>query len=383
VAVKPEVKLGEYKGLEYTAVDTKVAKAEVDAEIERVREMNSRRVPVEDRPAKDGDIVALDYEGFVDGVAFEGGKADNYSLTLGSHSFIDTFEEQIAGHNVGDEFEVNVTFPEEYHAENLKGKAAIFKCKLNDIKVKELPEADDEFASEVSEFETMKEYKADIKKNLEDAKKQEAKTAAEDELVAALIEKSEMIVPEPMIEAQAEQTARDFQMRVENSGMQMQQYLQMVGQTPEQFMEEIKPYALKTIQRRLVLEAVAKAENIEISDADVDAEIQKMADAYGIELDKLKEFMSDDEKKGIKDDLAVNKAAEVLFDNGKAVEKKEEKEEPKKKAAPKKTAKKEEKTEASEAPKKKAPKAKAEGEEAPKPAKKAPAKKAAKEESDK
>ena len=324
VATKPEVKLGDYKGLEYTAADTSVSDEEVDKELERVRELNSRRVPVDGRAAKEGDIVDIDFEGFVDGKDFQGGKAEGYVLTLGSHSFIDTFEDQIAGHSVGDEFDVNVTFPEDYQAEELKGKPALFKCKLNDIKSKELPDIDDEFASEVSEFETLEEYKDDIRKKFSERKAEEAKGAAQNELIQKLVENCEMDIPDLMLDAQAEQSARDFAMRMESQGIPFEQYLNLVGQTQEKFMEDIRPSALQTLKSRLALEAVAKAENIEVTEEMIDEELQKMADAYQMELDKLKEFMGDSEKESMKSDLAVSKAADFLFENGVAVEKKEE-----------------------------------------------------------
>lgn len=337
VAVKPEVKLGEYKGLEYTAADITVPEEEVDKELERVRELNSRRVPVDGRAAKEGDIVDIDFEGFIDGKDFQGGKAEGYVLTLGSHSFIDTFEDQIAGHSVGDEFDVNVTFPADYQAEDLAGKPALFKCKLNDIKSKELPEIDDEFASEVSDFETLEEYKEDIRKKFRERKEQEAKTEAQNELVKKLVENCEMDIPDLMLDAQAEQSARDFAMRMESQGIPFEQYLNLVGQTQEKFMEDIRPSALQTLKSRLALEAVAKAENIEITEEMIDEELQKMADAYQMELDKVKEFMGEAEKESMKTDLAVSKAADFLYENGVAVEAKKEEapaEEPAKEEAP-------------------------------------------------
>lgn len=324
VAVKPEVKLGEYKGIEYTKADTSVPEEEIDKELERVRELNSRRVPVDGRAAKEGDIVDIDFEGFIDGKDFQGGKAEGYVLTLGSHSFIDTFEDQIAGHSVGDEFDVNVTFPEDYQAADLAGKPAVFKCKLNDIKSKELPDIDDEFASEVSDFETLEEYKEDIRKKFRERKEEEAKNNAETEIVRKLVEASEMDIPDPMLDAQVQQSAQDFAMRMESQGIQFEQYLNLVGQTPEKFLADIRPHALQTIQQRLVLEAVAKAEGIEVTDEMVEEEVKKMADSYGMDVEKVKEFMSDKEKEGMKIDIAVNKAAEFLFENGVAVEAKEE-----------------------------------------------------------
>ena len=320
VAIKPEVKLGEYKGLEYYRTDINVSDEEVDAELNRTREMNSRRVPVEDRPAQNGDIVNIDFEGFVDGEAFEGGKAEGHSLTLGSGTFIPGFEEQIEGKNVGDEFDVNVTFPEDYQAENLKGKAAVFKCKLNDIKVKELPELDDEFASEVSEFDTLEEYKADIRKNMEEARKEEAKHEAENQLVEKAVENAEMVIPGPMVDMEASQVAQNFQMRMESQGINMEQYFQFTGMTPEKFMEDAKVSAEKNIKSRLVLEAVAVAENLEVSEEDLDKEIHKMAESYQMEYDSLNKMISDAERESMKKDVLISKAADFLFENGKAVE---------------------------------------------------------------
>ena len=340
VATKPEVELGQYKGLEYTPADVKVTKAEVDADLERTRELNSRQVPVEDRPAQLGDICNIDYDGYLDGKRFDGGKDEGFNLTLGSQTFIPGFEDQIVGHNPGDEFDVNVTFPEQYQAEHLAGKPAVFKCKLNEIKAKELPELDDEFASEVSEFDTLKEYKASIKKRIEERKKEEARSAAKEELVAKVIENAKMIVPTPMIQAQAENTAQDFKMRMEYQGLPFDQYLAMVGQTEADFMKEVEPVALKTIQTRLVLEAIAKAENIEVSDEEFEAEIKRMAEAYQMDPAKFKEFMAPEEHDGLKRDIAVNKASELLVDLGVAAEKKPEEEKPaeKKPAAKKKPA---------------------------------------------
>lgn len=327
VAVKPEVKLGEYKGIEYEESDFEVSEEEVDKEIERVRELNSRKVPVEGRAAKETDIVDIDFEGFIDGKDFQGGKAEGYILTLGSHSFIDTFEDQIAGHNIGDEFDVNVTFPEDYNAEELKGKPAVFKVKLNDIKSKELPEIDDEFAAEVSEFDTLEEYKADIRENIAKSKKDAAKSMAQNEILKKIVDNSEMDIPELMIDAQAQQSARDFAARMENQGIPMDQYLNLVGQTPEKFMEDIRPFALQEIKSRLTLEAIVAAEGIEVTDDMVEEELTKMAEGYKMELDKLKDFITDTERDNMKKDIAVQKAADLIYENGKAVPKKEEAEE--------------------------------------------------------
>ncbi|MBR2696319.1 MAG: trigger factor [Parasporobacterium sp.] len=324
VTTKPEVTLGEYKGIEYTATDLTVTDEEVDQDIERTRELNSRRVPVEGRPAQMGDIADIDFDGYVDDKQFDGGKAEGYTITLGSHSFIDTFEDQIVGHNIGDEFDVNVTFPEDYHAEELKGKPAVFKCKLNDLKVKELPELDDEFAAEVSEFDTLEEYKADIRKGIEVRKKDAAKADAEREIVKKIAEAAQMDIAEPMIDAQARQSADDFAMRMESQGIPMDQYLQLVGQTREKFMEDIRPHALQTIRERLVLEAIAKAEEIEVTEEDVEAEVKKMAESYGMDVEKMKEFLSEKEKEGMKVDIAVSRAADFVYEHGVAVEKPEE-----------------------------------------------------------
>ena len=320
VAIKPEVELGEYKGLEYYKTETSISDEEVDAEIDRTREMNSRRVPVEDRPAKDGDIVNIDFEGFCDGEAFEGGKAEGHTLTLGSGTFIPGFEEQIEGHNPGDEFDVNVTFPENYQAENLKGKAAVFKCKLNDIKVKELPDADDEFAAEVSEFDTLEEYKADIRKNMEASKQEEAKRTAENQLVEKAVENATMIIPGPMVDLEASSVAQNFQMRMESQGISLDQYFQFTGMTPEKFMEDAKTSAEKNIRSRLVLEAIAAAENIEVTEEDLDKEIHKMAESYQMEYDSLNKMITDDERENMKKDVLISKAADFLYENGKAVD---------------------------------------------------------------
>ena len=324
VAIKPEVKLGEYKGLTYYRTDVEVPESAIDAELERTREMNSRRVPVEDRPAQNGDIVNIDFEGFVDGVAFDGGKAEGHSLTLGSGTFIPGFEEQIEGKNLEEEFDVNVTFPEDYQAENLKGKDAVFKCKLNDIKVKELPELDDEFASEVSEFETLEEYRADIRKNMEAERQDEAKRNAENQLVEKAVENAEMIIPDPMVDLEADQVAQNFQMRMESQGISMEQYFQFTGQTADKFMEDARTAALKNIQSRLVLEAVASVEGLEATDEDLEKEIHKMAESYQMEYEQLNKVITDEERKNMKKDVLLGKAADLLYDNGVAEDRPEE-----------------------------------------------------------
>ena len=324
VAVKPEVTLGQYKGLEYYKSDINVTEEEIDREIERTREMNSRRVPVEDRAAMNGDIVNIDFEGSVDGAAFDGGKAEGHSLTLGSGTFIPGFEEQIEGKNIGEEFDVNVTFPEDYQAENLKGKAAVFKCRLNDIKVKELPELDDEFAAEVSEFDTLEEYKADIRANMEKEKAANAKRVAEGELVKKAVENAQMEIPEPMVESEVYRTLNNFKQRLEGQGISMEQYMQITGSTTEKLVEEARPAALDSIKSNLVLEAIAAAENIEVSDEELEEEVKKMAEMYQMEYEKLSEMVNEKERKNMKKDIAASKAADLLYDNATAVDRPQE-----------------------------------------------------------
>ena len=315
VAVKPEVTLGKYNGITVTKIDTAVTDEEVDAEINNQRVNNARTISVTDRAVEPTDIAVIDFEGFVDGVAFEGGKGENYSLEIGSHSFIDTFEDQMVGKNVGDEVEVNVTFPEQYQAPELAGKPAMFKVKINEIKAKELPELNDEFASEVSEFETLAEYKADVKKNLEEKKEKEAKDTKTEEALQKIIEKSKMDIPEAMIDTQCENMLEDFAQRIAQSGLSMEQYLQFSGLTVDKLKEQVRPEAVSRIQSRLVLEQIAKEENIEVSDDEVNAEVEKMAEAYGMEADKLKEYMGETEKKAMKKDMAITKAVDFVMNN--------------------------------------------------------------------
>ena len=319
VALKPEVTLGEYKGLEVEKVSTEVTAEEVDAKIKEEAEKNARQITVEDRPVQDGDEVILDYEGFVDGAAFDGGKGENYPLTIGSGSFIPGFEEQLIGVEAGAQKEINVTFPEEYHAEELKGKEAVFKCTIHEIKAKELPEIDDEFASEVSEFDTLEEYKEDLKKQLADKKAAEGREKQEDEAVEPAVKNAQYELPEAMIETQVMQMADSFTQRMRSQGLTMEQYFQFTGLKAERFMEDLRTQAVKSIETRLVLEAVVKAENIEVSDERFDEEIEKMAENYQMEADKFKEYMGDKEKKQIKEDIAVQEAVTFLADN--AVEK--------------------------------------------------------------
>ena len=319
VAVKPEVTLGEYKGIEVDKMDTEVSEEELNAELDRIREQNSRTIAVEDRAAQDGDMTVIDFEGFIDGVAFEGGKGEDYPLTLGSHSFIDTFEEQLVGKNIGEEVEVNVTFPENYQAEELAGKPAMFKVTIKEIKVKELPELNDDFAQDVSEFESLAEYKEDIKKNLTQRKEHQAKSAKEEAVVEKIIENATMDIPEPMIQGQVRQMADDFAQRIQSQGLTVEQYFQFTGMDRNKFIESLKPQALKRIQSRLVLEAVAKAENIVATEEDIEKEISDMAAMYQMEVDKLKTLIGDAERTQIANDMAVQKA--VDFVTGAAVEK--------------------------------------------------------------
>ncbi len=319
VAVKPEVTLGQYKGVEVEKASEEVTDEDVAAELVKVQDQNSRLVTVEDRAVEDGDQTVINFEGFVDGAPFEGGKAEDYPLTIGSHSFIDTFEEQLIGKNIGEECEVNVTFPTEYHAENLAGKPATFKVTVKEIKKKELPEINDEFASEVSEFETLDEYKADLRAKLEEKKKKEAATANEDKVVEAVVNNASMDIPDPMVDSQVETMVQDYSRRMQSQGISLDQYMQFTGMTMDMLKEQMKPQAVRRIQTRLVLEAVVKAENIEVSDEKLDEELQKMADAYKMEVEKLKEYMGDYEKAQMKQDLAVQAAVDFLVAEAKLV----------------------------------------------------------------
>ena len=307
VAVKPEVTLGKYMGVTVTKIDTTVTDEEVDAEVERQRENNARSITIEDRPVADGDTTVIDFEGFVDGEAFEGGKGENYPLVIGSHSFIDTFEDQLIGKNSGEEVEVNVTFPEEYQAEDLAGKPAVFKVKINEIKGKELPELDDDFAQDISEFDTLAEYK-------------------EDEAIRKIIDKSKMELPEPMIEMQVQNIINDFATRISQQGLSMEQYMQFSGATIDSLKEQVRPDAIERIQSSLVLEEIAKAENIEVSDEELDKEFERLATAYRTDVESLKEYAAESEIQAIKDDLALQKAADLIMENVK------ERAKPKKKA---------------------------------------------------
>ncbi len=317
VALKPEVKLGKYKGVEVEKAETSVTDEEVDAEINRERENNARNIDVTDRAVKDGAITTLDFEGFVDGVPFEGGKGENYPLTIGSGAFIPGFEEQLIGAEIGREVEVNVTFPEDYQAEELKGKAAVFKCTVREIKEKELPALDDEFASEVSEFETLAEYKADVKGKLEERKAKEAKDAREAAVIEAIVKDSDMEIPEAMLATQQRQMVDEFAQRIQMQGLSIDQYYQFTGSSYEQMIEQVKPQAEKRIKSRLVLEAVAAAENIVAADEDYEEELKVMAESYQMEVEKVKELLPEKSAAQIRDDIAVRKAAEFVVENAK------------------------------------------------------------------
>ncbi|MEF2771634.1 MAG: trigger factor [Blautia caecimuris] len=317
VAVKPEVTLGEYKGVEVPKSETEVTDEDIDAEIKKEQEKNSRTVTVEDGGAENGDITTIDFEGFVDGVAFEGGKGTDYPLTLGSGSFIPGFEDQLVGAKAGDHVEVNVTFPEEYQAAELAGKAAVFQCDVKKVETKELPELDDDFAQDVSEFDTLAEYREDVKKNLTEKKEKEARAAKENAAVDKAIENAEMEIPDAMINTQVRQMMNDFASRMQSQGLTMEQYFQFTGMTAEKMQEEMKPQALKRIQTRLVLEKIAETENIEVSEDEVNEEIGKMAEMYKMEADKLKELLGDRELEQMKKDMAVQKAVTLVADEAK------------------------------------------------------------------
>ena len=318
VALKPEVKLGKYKGVKVEAAEVTVTDEEVDAKIEKERENNARTIEVTDRPVKDGDMTVLDFEGFVDGVAFDGGKGENYPLTIGSGAFIPGFEEQLVGAEIGKEVEVNVTFPEDYHAEELKGKEAVFKCTVHEIKAKELPEIDDEFAAEVSEFDTLEEYKKDVKETLTIEKEKAARDAKEAAVIDAIIADSDMDIPEAMVTTQQKQMIDEFAQRMQMQGLSMEQYFQFTGATLDKMMEQVKPQAETRIKSRLVLEAVAAKEGIEATEEDYEEEIKTMAEVYQMEPDKIKEMLPEKSVKGIKEDIAVKKAAEFVVNNAKA-----------------------------------------------------------------
>lgn len=317
VTLKPEVKLGKYKGIKVEKIDVTVTDEDVQAELDKVKEQNARLVAADDKEVEDGDQTTIDFEGFVDGEAFEGGKGEDYPLTIGSHAFIDTFEDQLIGKKVGDDVEVNVTFPENYQAEELAGKPALFKVKIKEIKVKEYPEVDDDFAQDVSEFDTLEEYKADIKKNLEEKKAQEAENEKESKVIEAIVKDAEMDIPEKMVEAQAQQMVEEFAQNIAMQGITFDQYMQFTGTTVDQLTEQVKPQAQARVESSLVLEAIVKAEGIEATDEEFDKEIADMAEKYQMEKDKIADLLSDDDKENIKKDICMRKAAEFVVEKAK------------------------------------------------------------------
>lgn len=312
VAVKPEVTLGQYKGVEAEKASAEVTDEDVEKELKKVQEQNSRLVTVDDRAVQSGDQVVIDFDGYVDGKRFEGGKSEDYPLVIGSHTFIDTFEDQLIGKNAGEECEVNVSFPTEYHAAELAGKPAVFKVTVKEIKYKELPELNDEFAGEVSEFETMDEYKADIRKKLTETKEKQAATENENRVVEAVVKNASMEIPEPMVDAQLDNMVSEYARNMQSHGVSLDQYMQYTGMTVEKLKEQMRPQAVKRIETRLVLEAVVKAENIQVSDEKVDEEIGKMAEAYKMEAEKIRSFMGEAEIAHMKEDLAVQEAVDFL-----------------------------------------------------------------------
>jgi len=319
VALKPEVTLGQYKGIEVDKADITATDKEVEDAIEKERENNARTITVDDRPVQDGDVVVLDFEGFMDGVAFEGGKGENHSLTIGSGAFIPGFEDQLIGAEIDKEVEVNVTFPENYQEASLAGKPAVFQCTVKEIKEKQLPDLDDEFASEVSEYDTLEEYRESVRKYIEERKEEDAKKAKEEKVVDAIIEGAQMDIPEAMITTQQRQMADEFAQRIRMQGISIEQYFQVTGLTRAAFMEQMKPQAESRIKSRLVLEAVAKAENIEASEEEYQAEIKKMAEDYQMEEAELVEMLGEFEKKSIREDINIRKAVDFVAAN--AVEK--------------------------------------------------------------
>ena len=322
VALKPEVKLGKYKGVEIEKIETEPTEEEIEQVINRERENNARMVSVDDRAVQEKDIAVIDFEGYVGGKSFEGGKGENYELTIGSHSFIDTFEDQLIGKNVGDDVNVEVTFPEEYHAKELAGKPALFKVHINEIKVKELPELDDEFAGEVSEFDTLDEYKEDVKKQIRERKEKGAKDQKEMAAIDAVVENSEMDIPDPYVETVMRQMIQEYSQRLSMQGLNLEQYMQFTGQTREKFEEDMKPQALKRIQSRLVLEEIVKKENITVTDEDLEEEYKKISESYKMDIEEVKDMVGEEGKEEIKKDLSMTKAGEFLAENAKEVKKK-------------------------------------------------------------
>ena len=319
VAIKPEVTLGDYKGIEVPKTDVTVTEEEIAEEISKVQDQNSRTITIEDRPVQDKDEVTIDFVGSVDGEEFEGGKGEDYPLVIGSHSFIDNFEDQLIGSNIGDLVDVNVTFPEEYHAKDLAGKPALFKVTIKGIKAKEVSEFDDEFVQEVSEFDTVDEYKADLKAKLEEKKSKEAKTEKENTVIDKIIENATMDIPDAMLQTQVRQMAEEFSQRLSYQGLKLEQYFQFTGLNQDTFLAQMQPQATKRIESRLVLEAIAKAEAIEVSEDELKKEVENMAAAYQMEADKLMEMIGDREKEQMKQDIAVQKAVDLVVEAAKEV----------------------------------------------------------------
>ena len=320
VAIKPEVTLGQYKGLEVQKESVEVTDEEVEAELKKAQEQNAREITVEDRPVKEGDVITLDYAGTIDGVPFDGGTATSQKLEIGSHSFIDTFEDQLVGLNIGDEKDVEVTFPEEYHAPDLAGKPASFHVKVLGITEKQLPEIDDDFAQDTTEFDSLEEYKADVRAKLEQSKEERAKSEMENVLVEKAVEGATMDIPDAMIDSQVEQMIDEFKQRVTYQGISFEQYLQFTGQNPEAFQESMRPEAVKRIQSSLVLEAIVAAENIEATDEDLNKEMEKMASMYQMDVEQIASFIQDEQKENMKKDIAIQKAVEFLAAEAKVTE---------------------------------------------------------------
>ena len=320
VAIKPEVTLGQYKGLEVQKESVEVTDEEVEAELKKAQEQNAREITVEDRPVKEGDVITLDYAGTIDGVPFDGGTATSQKLEIGSHSFIDTFEDQLVGLNIGDEKDVEVTFPEEYHAPDLAGKPASFHVKVLSITEKQLPEIDDDFAQDTTEFDSLEEYKADVRAKLEQSKEERAKSEMENVLVEKAVEGAAMDIPDAMIDSQVEQMIDEFKQRVTYQGISFEQYLQFTGQNPEAFQESMRPEAVKRIQSSLVLEAIVAAENIEATDEDLNKEMEKMASMYQMDVEQIASFIQDEQKENMKKDIAIQKAVEFLAAEAKVTE---------------------------------------------------------------
>ncbi len=324
VALRPEVTLGQYKGVEIPKKEVTVSEEEIMADIDREREQNARDLDVDDRPVKDKDRIKLDFDGTVDGERFDGGKAEDFDLTIGSGSFIPGFEDQIIGKNIGKEFDVNVTFPEDYHAEALKGKPAVFRCKVNSISEHQVPELDDDFVQDVSEFDTVEEYKADVEKKIRERKEKALKSENESAAVRAALKNASMDIPDAMVEEQAQTLVNEFAQRIQSQGMNMQQYMQITGMNEQTLAQQMKPQALERIQNSLLLEAVAKAENIEISDERLDEEVEKMAEAYNMEKEKLYDLMGEESRAQMKQDLAIQEAVKIIAENAVEVEMPEE-----------------------------------------------------------